>query len=54
MAQIASQNNVVTLINVFTVTPENQQKLADMLVEGRSIRHANGAEAIRSRRVAST
>jgi hypothetical protein len=41
MGQIASQNNVVTLINVFTVTPENQQKLVDMLVEAtqRTMRH---------------
>jgi heme-degrading monooxygenase HmoA len=33
MVQIASGNDVVTLINVFTVIPENQQKLIDMLVE---------------------
>lgn len=33
MVQIASENDVVTLINVFTVNPENQQKLVDMLVE---------------------
>ena len=33
MVQIASGSNLVTLINVFTVLPENQQKLVDMLVE---------------------
>jgi heme-degrading monooxygenase HmoA len=26
-------NEVVTLINIFTVAPENQQKLVDMLIE---------------------
>jgi quinol monooxygenase YgiN len=30
---ISKDNKVVTLINVFTVEPENQQKLANMLVE---------------------
>src|SRR5215813_14844396 len=29
---IAKQNNVITLINVFTVAPENQQQLLDLLV----------------------
>jgi quinol monooxygenase YgiN len=29
---IAKQNNVVTLINVFSVAPENQQPLLDLLV----------------------
>src|SRR5215204_7457026 len=33
MATISKENNVVTLINVFTVEAENQQKLVDMLVE---------------------
>ena len=33
MATISKDNNVVTLINVFTVEPENQQRLVDMLVE---------------------
>jgi hypothetical protein len=33
MTTISKDNRVVTLINVFTVEPENQQKLADMLVE---------------------
>jgi hypothetical protein len=34
----------VTLINVFTVAPENQQRLIDLLTEitGRSVRHAPG------------
>ena len=30
---ISTQNNYVVLINVFTVLPENQQKLADILVK---------------------
>lgn len=33
MVTIQTGNSVVTLINVFTVEPENQRKLADMLVE---------------------
>lgn len=33
MAQIAVENKLVTLINVFTVSPENQQKLVDMLLD---------------------
>jgi heme-degrading monooxygenase HmoA len=32
MPTISKQNNVATLINVFTVAPENQQKLVDMLL----------------------
>jgi heme-degrading monooxygenase HmoA len=44
MAQIASGNNVVTLINIFTVSPDNQQKLVDMLVEATqtTMRHIPG------------
>ena len=44
MVQIARGNDVVTLINVFTVTPENQQKLVDMLVEAteKTMRHVPG------------
>lgn len=44
MAKIASGNDVVTLINVFTVRPENQQKLVDMLVEAteKTMRHISG------------
>jgi heme-degrading monooxygenase HmoA len=33
MTQIAVGQDVVTLINVFTVAPENQQRLVDLLVE---------------------
>lgn len=33
MANISTDNDVVTLINVFTVEPENQQRLVDLLVE---------------------
>lgn len=33
MVTISKENELVTLINVFTVEPENQQKLADLLVE---------------------
>ncbi len=33
MITISTENKVVTLINVFTVEPDNQQKLVDMLVE---------------------
>ena len=33
MTTIATNNNLVTLINVFTVEPENQQRLVDIFVE---------------------
>ena len=33
MTTISTQQDVVTLINVFTVAPENQQRLLDLLVE---------------------
>lgn len=33
MTEISRGGDVVTLINVFTVTPENQQRLLDLLVE---------------------
>ncbi|MDQ3377125.1 MAG: antibiotic biosynthesis monooxygenase, partial [Actinomycetota bacterium] len=33
MAEITQSGNVVTLINVFAVKPENQQRLLDLLVE---------------------
>ena len=33
MVAIAKNNDVVTLINVFTVAPEDQQRLVDVLVE---------------------
>jgi heme-degrading monooxygenase HmoA len=44
MVSIASGNEVVTLINVFTMSPENQQKLVDMLIEAtqKTIRHVPG------------
>ena len=44
MVSIASGNEVVTLINVFTVSPENQQKLVDMLIEAtqKTIRNVPG------------
>jgi len=32
MTEISRGGDVVTLINVFTVTPENQQRLLDLLV----------------------
>ena len=33
MTTIATNKNMVTLINVFTVQPENQQRLVDLLIE---------------------
>jgi heme-degrading monooxygenase HmoA len=44
MVRIEPQNTVVTLINVFTVSPENQQKLVDMLIEAtqKTMRHIPG------------
>jgi heme-degrading monooxygenase HmoA len=33
MVTIAKDNDVVTLINVFTVAPEDQQRLVDVLVD---------------------
>ena len=33
MTTIATNKNMVTLINVFTVQPENQQRLVDLLTE---------------------
>jgi antibiotic biosynthesis monooxygenase (ABM) superfamily enzyme len=33
MTIISKDNRVVTLVNVFTVAPENQQRLVEMLVE---------------------
>ena len=33
MTAIAINNNLVTLVNVFTVEPENQQRLVDIFVE---------------------
>jgi quinol monooxygenase YgiN len=44
MTTISRENKVATLINVFTVEPENQQKLADMLVEAteKTMKHVEG------------
>jgi hypothetical protein len=44
MVSIASGNEVVTLINFSTVSPENQQKLVDMLIEAtqKTMRHVPG------------
>ena len=33
MTKISVQSDVVTLINVFTVAPEDQQRLLDVLLE---------------------
>lgn len=33
MTTIAKGRNIITLINVFTVEPENQQRLLDLLIE---------------------
>ena len=33
MVTIAKDNDVVTLINVFTVAPEDQQRLVDVLID---------------------
>ncbi|HMI79629.1 MAG TPA: antibiotic biosynthesis monooxygenase [Ferruginibacter sp.] len=32
MTQITKENNVLTLINIFTVEPINQQRLVDLLI----------------------
>jgi quinol monooxygenase YgiN len=44
MATIEKGRNVLTLINVFTVAPENQQKLVALLVEAteQTMRHLPG------------
>jgi quinol monooxygenase YgiN len=44
MMTISKDNNLVTLINVFTVEPANQQRLVDLinLVTESEIRHAPG------------
>jgi quinol monooxygenase YgiN len=34
VARISSDKDVVTLINTFTVEPDNQQRLVEVLVEG--------------------
>ncbi|HEX4714949.1 MAG TPA: antibiotic biosynthesis monooxygenase family protein [Ktedonobacteraceae bacterium] len=44
MIQISAKNNMVTLINVFTVYPANQQRLVELLTRATevSVRHAPG------------
>jgi len=44
MTTISKENEVVTLINVFTVKPENQQRLVDLLIEATktTMRHLPG------------
>ena len=44
MIQISTESGVVTLINVFTVDPTNQQRLVDLLTQATevSVRHAPG------------
>ena len=44
MTTISKDNQVVTLINVFTVEPDHQQRLVEMLVEAteQTIRHVPG------------
>jgi quinol monooxygenase YgiN len=44
MIQISAKNNMVTLINVFTVDPANQQRLVELLTRATevSVRHAPG------------
>jgi hypothetical protein len=44
MASITTENRVATLINVFTVSPNDQQRLVDLLTSAteRTIRHLPG------------
>src|SRR5262245_51788294 len=44
MTNISKDNKLVTLINVFTVEPANQQQLLELLVRATetSVRHARG------------
>jgi quinol monooxygenase YgiN len=44
MTRISTENNVITLINVFTVEPSNQQRLIELLTEATevSVREAPG------------
>src|SRR5215210_747393 len=44
MTQISKEHQVATLINVFTVAPENQQELVDILIEATEnvLRHLPG------------
>ena len=44
MTIISEESGFLTLINVFTVSPDSQQKLIDLLTQAtdRSVRHAKG------------
>lgn len=44
MTRIAIDQDVVTLVNVFSVAPDNQEKLLDMLIEAtqQTMRHLPG------------
>ena len=44
MSSIEKNRNILTLINVFTVAPEKQQELVDLLVGAtqKTIRHLTG------------
>jgi quinol monooxygenase YgiN len=44
MIHISTKNSVVTVINVFTVDPTNQQRLVELLTRATevSVRHASG------------
>lgn len=44
MTTISKDNKVVTLVNVFTVVPENQQRLINLLVEAteKTMKHVPG------------
>jgi quinol monooxygenase YgiN len=37
MTTISEENNYLTLINIFTVSPSNQQKLVDLLIRATEI-----------------
>lgn len=37
MTTISKENNYLTLINVFTVDPSNQQKLVDLLIQATEV-----------------
>lgn len=41
MTTISTDKSLVTLINVFTVSPENQQRLVDLLIEATQITMRN-------------
>jgi heme-degrading monooxygenase HmoA len=44
MTTISKDNKILTLINVFTVEPENQQKLIELLIEAteKTMKHISG------------